>query len=79
MTQILHQCRNENTCTVFQPVVMEPPNGLKLNLRSTYLKMRSHTLENCCHPVFRSLVYVLAFFHAVVQVVDLTFYVQISE
>ncbi|XP_049877279.1 dynein axonemal heavy chain 10 [Pectinophora gossypiella] len=48
-------------------VVTEPPNGLKLNLRNTYFKMRPHALEECIHPSFRKLVYVLAFFHAVVQ------------
>ncbi|CAH0724307.1 unnamed protein product, partial [Brenthis ino] len=48
-------------------VVTEPPNGLKLNLRNTYFKMRTHALEECIHPQFRKLVYVLAFFHAVVQ------------
>ncbi|XP_056647538.1 dynein axonemal heavy chain 10 [Diorhabda sublineata] len=48
-------------------VVTEPPNGLKLNLRNTYFKMRTQTLDQCSHPSFKSLVYVLAFFHAVVQ------------
>ncbi|XP_026741363.1 dynein heavy chain 10, axonemal [Trichoplusia ni] len=48
-------------------VVTEPPNGLKLNLRNTYFKMRGHALEECRHPQFKKLVYVLAFFHAVVQ------------
>ncbi|CAH1099407.1 unnamed protein product, partial [Psylliodes chrysocephalus] len=48
-------------------VVTEPPNGLKLNLRNTFFKMRSQTLNQCPHPFFRSLVFVLAFFHAVVQ------------
>ncbi|XP_059059014.1 dynein axonemal heavy chain 10 [Achroia grisella] len=48
-------------------VVTEPPNGLKLNLRNTYFKMRAHALEECPHPQFKKLVYVLAFFHAVVQ------------
>ncbi|KAH8250122.1 hypothetical protein KR026_005577 [Drosophila bipectinata] len=48
-------------------VVTEPPNGLKLNLRSTYFKVRQERLESCPHPAFRPLVYVLAFFHAVVQ------------
>jgi dynein heavy chain len=48
-------------------VVTEPPNGLKLNLRNTYFKIRQQTLDSCAHPVFKSLVYVLAFFHAVVQ------------
>ncbi|XP_017478046.1 PREDICTED: dynein heavy chain 10, axonemal [Rhagoletis zephyria] len=48
-------------------VVTEPPNGLKLNLRSTFLKMRQERLEACSLKAFRPLVYVLAFFHAVVQ------------
>ncbi|XP_033947329.1 dynein axonemal heavy chain 10 [Pseudochaenichthys georgianus] len=48
-------------------VVTEPPNGLKLNMRATYSKISRETLASCPHPAFRSLVYVLAFFHAVVQ------------
>ncbi|KAH1015210.1 dynein axonemal heavy chain 10 [Dendroctonus ponderosae] len=48
-------------------VVTEPPNGLKLNLRNTFFKMRAQLLDSCAHPAFKSLVYVLAFFHAVVQ------------
>ncbi|KAK3539191.1 hypothetical protein QTP86_029601 [Hemibagrus guttatus] len=48
-------------------VVTEPPNGLKLNMRATYFKIPLQTLMSCPHPAFRSLVYVLAFFHAVVQ------------
>ncbi|XP_062874230.1 dynein axonemal heavy chain 10 [Trichomycterus rosablanca] len=48
-------------------VVTEPPNGLKLNMRATYFKIPLETLMKCPHPAFRSLVYVLAFFHAVVQ------------
>ncbi|GAA6098697.1 dynein axonemal heavy chain 10 isoform X1, partial [Tachysurus ichikawai] len=48
-------------------VVTEPPNGLKLNMRATYFKIPLETLMTCPHPAFRSLVYVLAFFHAVVQ------------
>ncbi|KAF2892470.1 hypothetical protein ILUMI_13689 [Ignelater luminosus] len=48
-------------------VVIEPPNGLKLNLRNTYFKLRAQTLESCTHSAFKPLVYVLAFFHAVVQ------------
>ncbi|KAB0803715.1 hypothetical protein PPYR_00685 [Photinus pyralis] len=48
-------------------VVIEPPNGLKLNLRNTYFKLRPQTLDACPHSAFKSLVYVLAFFHAVVQ------------
>ena len=48
-------------------MVTEPPNGLKLNMRATYFKISQETLMSCPHPAFRSLVYVLAFFHAVVQ------------
>lgn len=47
-------------------VVTEPPNGLKLNLRSTFFKMQSEMLELCQHETFKALVYVLAFFHGVV-------------
>ena len=52
----------------FISVVTEPPNGLKLNLRNTYFKMRPQTLDTCKHPVYKHLIYVLAFYHAVVQV-----------
>ncbi|XP_054248884.1 dynein axonemal heavy chain 10 [Indicator indicator] len=48
-------------------VVTEPPNGLKLNMRATYFKIPQEALEQCPHPAFKPLVYVLAFFHAVVQ------------
>lgn len=48
-------------------VVTEPPNGLKLNIRGTYSKISASALVNCPHPAFSSLVFVLAFFHAVVQ------------
>lgn len=48
-------------------VVTEPPNGLKLNMRATYFKISHEALDACQHPAFKSLVFVLAFFHAVVQ------------
>uniref|UniRef100_A0A8D2LCC4 Dynein axonemal heavy chain 10 n=1 Tax=Varanus komodoensis TaxID=61221 RepID=A0A8D2LCC4_VARKO len=48
-------------------VVTEPPNGLKLNMRATYFKISHDSLDQCPHPAFKALVYVLAFFHAVVQ------------
>ncbi|KAM3867513.1 dynein axonemal heavy chain 10 [Diretmus argenteus] len=48
-------------------VVTEPPNGLKLNMRASYSKISHETLMTCPHHAFRSLVYVLTFFHAVVQ------------
>jgi dynein heavy chain, axonemal len=49
-------------------VVTEPPNGLKLNLRSTFFKLRQQGLDMCSHTAYKPLVFVLAFFHAVVQV-----------
>lgn len=48
-------------------VVTEPPNGLKLNMSATFSKITEENLEMCPHKAFRPLVYVLAFFHAVVQ------------
>lgn len=54
-----------NVCV--EQVVTEPPNGLKLNLRSTYHKISNQMLAECTHEAFPPLVFVLAFFHAVVQ------------
>ncbi|XP_051490092.1 dynein axonemal heavy chain 10 [Apus apus] len=48
-------------------VVTEPPNGLKLNMRATYFRIPQEALQQCPHPAFKPLVYVLAFFHAVIQ------------
>lgn len=48
-------------------IVTEPPNGLKLNLKNTFHKMGSNALNECPHEAFSSLVFVLSFFHAVVQ------------
>ena len=48
-------------------VVTEPPNGLKLNMASSYSKINEDALSQCPHKAFKPLVYVLAFFHAVVQ------------
>ncbi|XP_078791125.1 dynein axonemal heavy chain 10 isoform X3 [Oryzias latipes] len=50
-----------------QKVVAEPPEDIKLNMKATYSKISQQTLSSCQHPAFCSLVYVLAFFHAVVQ------------
>ena len=47
-------------CTSTQ-VVTEPPNGLKLNLRSTYHKMPSSALRDYPHPSFKPLIFTLAF------------------
>ncbi|PRP82215.1 dynein-1-alpha heavy chain, flagellar inner arm I1 complex, partial [Planoprotostelium fungivorum] len=48
-------------------VVTEPPNGIKLNMSSSYSKINEETLGQCQHKAFKPLVFVLAFFHAVVQ------------
>jgi len=48
-------------------VVTEPPDGLKLNMKGSYSRVRVDTLNSCPHPYFKPLVYVLSFFHAVVQ------------
>ncbi|KAI9144584.1 dynein heavy chain and region D6 of dynein motor-domain-containing protein [Paraphysoderma sedebokerense] len=48
-------------------IVTEPPNGLKLNLRATYARTTDDMLTESSHAVFKPLVYVLGFFHAVVQ------------
>ena len=52
---------------LFLQVVTEAPNGLKLNLRSTFHKISNTALSDCPHAAFPPLVYVLGFFHAVVQ------------
>ncbi|CAM6084343.1 unnamed protein product [Calypogeia fissa] len=48
-------------------VVTEPPNGLKLNMRSSYAKITEENLSDCPHQAYRPQVFVVAFFHAVVQ------------
>ena len=48
-------------------VVTEPPNGLKPNMRSSYSKLDDAALSQCPHAAFKPLVYILSFFHAVVQ------------
>eukprot|EP00210_Caulerpa_lentillifera_P005286 g5050.t1 len=48
-------------------VVTEPPNGLKQNMSATYSKIDDAKLNECPHPAFKPLVYILAFLHAVLQ------------
>ncbi|OAF67720.1 1-alpha DHC [Intoshia linei] len=48
-------------------VVTEPPNGLKLNMRNTYFRITHSTKAECNHEAFPSILFVLTFFHAVVQ------------
>jgi dynein heavy chain, axonemal len=50
-------------------VVTEPPDGLKLNMRSVYAKLQADpetaTGDECPHPSYKPLVFVLTFTHAV--------------
>jgi hypothetical protein len=62
--QVLSRCRRLPPLQV----VTEPPNGLRLNMRQSYAKISEEVLAACPHQAFRPLVYVLGFFHAVVQV-----------
>lgn len=48
-------------------VVTEPPDGLRLNVRSTLSKLSEESLNECPHEAFKPLVYVVSFFHAVIQ------------
>ncbi|XP_077456872.1 dynein axonemal heavy chain 10-like [Stigmatopora argus] len=48
-------------------VVTEAPDGIKLNMRAIYSKISHDTMTGCQHSAFCSLVYVLSFFHAIVQ------------
>uniref|UniRef100_A0A0G4IFQ9 AAA+ ATPase domain-containing protein n=1 Tax=Chromera velia CCMP2878 TaxID=1169474 RepID=A0A0G4IFQ9_9ALVE len=48
-------------------VVTEPPDGLKLNMLGSYTKLTEDDLDECPHWGFKSLVFVVSFFHAVVQ------------
>merc|ERR1711988_1123269 len=48
-------------------VVTEPPDGLKLNMRSSFSRISPEMASSCSHPSFRPLLYVLCFYHAVVQ------------
>jgi dynein heavy chain len=48
-------------------VVIEPPEGVRLNMKQTYTKLSDADLDSCDHPSYRSLTFVLGFFHAIVQ------------
>lgn len=47
-------------------VVTEPPDGLGQNIKASYTKLNDEMLNDCPTGEFKSLVYVLAFFHAVI-------------
>lgn len=48
-------------------VVTEPPDGLAANVKQNYTKLSDEMLDECPKQEFRSLVYVLSFFHATIQ------------
>jgi dynein heavy chain len=48
-------------------VVTEPPEGLGQNIRQSYTKITDEVLDECPKQEFKSLVYVLAYFHATIQ------------
>lgn len=48
-------------------VVTEPPDGLQLNMKSILSKLSEESLEECPHQGFKPLVWVVSFFHAIIQ------------
>ena len=46
-------------------VVTEPPNSLCMNMLSTYQKLPIEILEQNQHKIFKPLVFVLSYFHAI--------------
>jgi dynein heavy chain len=48
-------------------IVTEPPDGLRPNMKSTLSKLSEEELNLCAHEGFKPLVYVVAFFHAIIQ------------
>jgi len=48
-------------------VVTEPPDGLGQNIKNTYSRLTEDVFEGCLQHQFRPMVYVLSFFHAVIQ------------
>ena len=48
-------------------VVTEPPEGLRQNMLSSYEKLSDERLEECSSESFKPLIFVLAFFHAILQ------------
>lgn len=48
-------------------IVTEPPDGLKPNMKSTLSKLTEEELGSCPHEAFKPLVFVVAFFHAIIQ------------
>lgn len=47
-------------------VVTEPPDGLKLNMKAIMSKIDENSLNSCPHTAYKSLVYVVSFFHSII-------------
>lgn len=45
----------------------EPPTGIKLNMRSLFYNMRHETFEATGHWTYKPILFIVGFFHAVVQ------------
>lgn len=48
-------------------VVTEPPNSLQLNMMTSFSQVSDEQFDSCLHPAFKPLIYVLSYFHAVIQ------------
>lgn len=48
-------------------VVTEPPDGLGQNIKQTYSKLSDEVFDECPKEEFKPMLYVLSFFHAVIQ------------
>lgn len=48
-------------------IVIEPPNGMRLNMQNNLNNIRQKDLDDCQHPAFSVLLYSLIFLHAVLQ------------
>lgn len=48
-------------------VVTEPPDGLCANVKSAYSKLNDEILEQCPKEEYKSMIYVLSFFHSIIQ------------
>ncbi len=47
-------------------MVIEPPSTVKLNLRSTFINLNLQTFTESDHPAYPCLIFILAFFHAII-------------
>ena len=47
-------------------MVTEPPDGLKLNMKAIMSKIDENSLNSCPHVAYKTLVYVVSFFHSII-------------